>query len=160
MSVSEEAAIEVKKVLQFWWCLVSLGRAVASHLVLLYLMRNFYGEVAVNQQHLDKCSYAGKNKPAWLAQNQSLHGLVNHHTKTESAYGSRSLVKGQMCLYSQLFPQELRVTCGTNCSIVLAQSPSRMQLLPCSVFTYCRNSLVLDFICASDEIFPLSPETQ
>lgn len=45
------------------------------------------GEVVVNQQNLDKCSYAGKNKPAWLAQNQSLHGLVNHHTKTEWAYG-------------------------------------------------------------------------
>lgn len=122
-------------------------------------MRNFYRELAVNQQNLDKCSYAGKNKPAWLAQGQSLHGLVSYHAKTESACGSGSLVKEQMCHYSRLFPQESRVTCGTNHSIVLAQGWSWMHSYsPCSLFTSaCRNSLVLDwygFICASDEISP------
>lgn len=57
-------------------------------------------EVVVDQQNLDKCSYASKNKATWVAQNRSLHGSVNHHAKTESAYGSGSLVKEQMCHYS------------------------------------------------------------
>lgn len=88
-----------------------------------------WGKLQLNQQNLDKCSYAGRNKPAWLAQNQSLpiqHRLVKYQAKPEWVYGTRSPVKEQMCHYSWLFPQELRVTCGTNRSIVLAQSWSWM----------------------------------
>lgn len=99
----------------------------------------------------------------WLAQNQSLHGSVSHQAKTESAYGTGSLVKEQMCHYSQLFPRELSDLWykQNHHSIVLAQSQSWMHNYSLVVSFACKNSLVLDsygFICAGDEISPLSSE--